>query len=285
MSLTRFARKVLLNGDSPACLWRHPLRSAELLRYAGENALLPLRSSASRRDHRECSVCGWRGPLLKHFLSADEILRDCICPCCGSFARHRALALYSRETPDAPPRGSNFTTVTISGSPPLHTIVERDFGGHIIASDFDDTESNGGFGLRADLRQLPLADACADLVICLHVLEHIAELEACLTQIERILKPAGVAWLQVPFEPGQAESVRLESSPLRSHGHAWRFGMDVKTRLDRPSWEVSEYLVSERWSSREVEQYALDPPERFWVAHKRGASTSAPNSTESTRER
>ncbi len=269
MSLIRFARKVLLSSDSPACLWRHPLRSAKLLRYAGENSLLSLRSLATRRNDRECSVCDWRGPLLKHFLSADEIQRDCICPCCGAFARHRALALYARETPGEPPRGSNFTTVTISGAPPLHAIVERDFGGCLIASDFGDTESAGGFRLRADLRNLPLANACADLVICLHVLEHIAELEACLAQIERILKPAGVAWLQVPYEPGQARSVRLESSPLRVHGHAWRFGMDIQTLLSRPSWEVTEYLVSERWSSREVERYALNPPERFWVAHKR----------------
>jgi ubiquinone/menaquinone biosynthesis C-methylase UbiE len=148
-------------------------------------------------------------------------------------------------------------------------MVAREFGGSIIASDFGDTRCDGGFGLRADLRQLPLADGCADLVICLHVLEHIAEFEACLIQIERILKPAGVAWLQVPYEPGQAKSVRLESSPLHVHGHEWRFGMDMKTLLGRPSWEVAEYLVSERWSSREVEQYALNPPERFWVAHKR----------------
>jgi SAM-dependent methyltransferase len=56
--------------------------------------------------------------------------------------------------------------------------------------------------LRFDLRQCPLPDACVDAVVMLNVLEHIDRDLDALRQIARILKPGGVAILEVPSGPG-----------------------------------------------------------------------------------
>ncbi len=55
--------------------------------------------------------------------------------------------------------------------------------------------------LQFDLRRCPLVDACVDGVTCLNVLEHIDDHEAALREIHRILKPGGLAHIEVPAGP------------------------------------------------------------------------------------
>lgn len=50
----------------------------------------------------------------------------------------------------------------------------------------------------ANALQLPFADASFDKVICSEVLEHIPDYRGALLEIERILKPGGVAAISVP---------------------------------------------------------------------------------------
>jgi SAM-dependent methyltransferase len=56
--------------------------------------------------------------------------------------------------------------------------------------------------LQFDLRRCPLPDACIDAVTALNVLEHIDRDEEALAQIYRILRPGGVAHIEVPAGPG-----------------------------------------------------------------------------------
>ena len=55
--------------------------------------------------------------------------------------------------------------------------------------------------LQFDLRQCPLPDACVDGITCLNVLEHIDDHAAAMRHLHRILKPGGVAHLEVPAGP------------------------------------------------------------------------------------
>lgn len=55
--------------------------------------------------------------------------------------------------------------------------------------------------LQFDLRKCPLPDSCVDGITCLNVLEHIDDHEAALAEIHRILKPGGIAHIEVPAGP------------------------------------------------------------------------------------
>ena len=55
--------------------------------------------------------------------------------------------------------------------------------------------------LQFDLRCCPLPNACVDAVVCLNVLEHIDDHAAAMAHIYRILKPGGIAHVEVPAGP------------------------------------------------------------------------------------
>ncbi|MDO8729222.1 MAG: methyltransferase domain-containing protein, partial [bacterium] len=55
--------------------------------------------------------------------------------------------------------------------------------------------------LQFDLVQCPLPDASIDAVVMLNVLEHIADDRAAMRQVARILKPGGIAIIEVPAGP------------------------------------------------------------------------------------
>jgi SAM-dependent methyltransferase len=52
------------------------------------------------------------------------------------------------------------------------------------------------------LTDLPLADDSVDLMVCYHVLEHIPDDRRAMREIARVLRPHGMAILQVPWRPG-----------------------------------------------------------------------------------
>lgn len=62
-----------------------------------------------------------------------------------------------------------------------------------------DTEATFGATVVGDVVSLPVADASQDIVLCEHVLEHVLDPLAAAREIERVLRPGGIAFVKVPF--------------------------------------------------------------------------------------
>ena len=52
--------------------------------------------------------------------------------------------------------------------------------------------------VRGDIRRLPFAEGSIDVLVCLSVLEHVAELDKAAAEMRRVLRPGGVAVLGYP---------------------------------------------------------------------------------------
>jgi SAM-dependent methyltransferase len=85
---------------------------------------------------------------------------------------------------------SAFPAATIIGADYIPQLLER------LAS-----RVSGIPILQFDLRNCPLPDGSIDAITCLNVLEHIDDDARALRQIYRVLKPGGIAHLEVPAGP------------------------------------------------------------------------------------
>jgi len=270
LSAIGFVRETLLHSRSPACLWKHPLMAGRVLGGALVNAVLPGIEKIAPGGSRQCPVCGWRGRAFRTFLSADEVIAGCICPGCGSFDRHRQLVLGVREEL-AKSRGSQAGPRVILGyslSTALRFYLEHEGLARCFRTDIDADDDRFAPDFVSDLRRSPFDGETFDWVFCSHVLEHIRELDVCINEILRMLKPGGLAWIQVPFEPGLAHSRRIEIDPHRAHAHAWQFAPDFGTLIEREGWEVREFIARETLSGDQMHRSGIDPAERFWLARK-----------------
>ena len=235
-----------------------------------ENFLLPLAERLDRRGLRHCPVCGWKGHRMRNFLSGDEVIRHCICPGCGSFDRHRQLVLAVRARLSGKRGWSPDVMVGFSLSPAVRYVLEHEGLSRCFRSDIDASVKRFAPDFTADLRRVPLRTRSVDWIFCSHVLEHIPELEVCVDEIMRILRPGGAAWIQVPFEPGLAHSRRIPVDPHRAHAHAWQFAPDFGLLIERPGWTVTEHIARNHLDPEELVRHAIDPAERYWLARKDG---------------
>lgn len=262
MSKWGFARRTLLEAASPACLWRHPLQAARLIGGASGNALLATVERVVPGGPHDCPVCGWRGRHFRAFLSADEILVRCICPACGSFDRHRLLALGLRRELARPGRREG-ALLAFAQSACVHDFLAREGAGRCFRADFD---RHGPFAVEfvTDLRAAGVATAAIGTLFCSHVLEHIPDLELCLDELARLLRPGGTAWIQVPVEPGLARSRPIPVDPHRAHAHAWQFGADFGDLLRRPAWTVVELGAADLVTPAQARRFGIAADERCW---------------------
>lgn len=270
MPALAFVRDTLLNHRSPACLWRHPLMAVRVVSAALENLLFPLAERLDRRALRHCPVCDWKGHRMRNFLSGDEVIRHCICPGCGSFDRHRQLVLAVRARLAGKRGWSPDVMLGFSLSPAMRYVLEHEGLSRCFRSDIDAAVKRFAPDFTADLRCVPLRSRSVDWIFCSHVLEHIPELEVCIDEIMRILRPGGAAWIQVPFEPGLAHSRRIPVDPHRAHAHAWQFAPDFSLLIERPGWTVTEHVARDHLDRAQMDRHAIDPAERYWMARKDG---------------
>jgi SAM-dependent methyltransferase len=112
-----------------------------------------------------------------------------------------------------------------------------------------------------DLTSAGLRAESFDLVICFHVLEHIPDDAAALTEMRRVLRPDGHLILQVPLprketleDPSAsiADRVRL----FGQDDHVRAYGMDIVDRLARAGFSVDVQRPL-GWQTEDVDRYAL----------------------------
>lgn len=263
-----FIAATLLDHRSPACLWRRPWQTARVVAGATGNALTDWVERLAPADNRECPVCGWRGRRFRTFLSADEIIPRSICPECGSFDRHRQLVLGVREELQRQRGREPAVMLGFSLSTAMRYLLEHEGLRRCYRSDVCVSDRRFSPDIVTDLRGTALRDASIDWVFCSHVLEHIPELDPCLDEIARILRPGGIAWLQVPLEPGLERSRSIPIDPHRAHAHAWQFGRDFGTLIARPAWEVTEVRADETLNDAYRRRHGIAGEERYWRVRK-----------------
>lgn len=117
-----------------------------------------------------------------------------LCPCCGSFDRHRSMNFIISEI---------ITAKQLENI--LHIAPEKlisDFlisklpNSNIIAGDKFPESSNI---LSIDITKLRFDNEFFDLIVCSHVLEHVKDDDIAISELFRVLRPGGIIIAPIPY--------------------------------------------------------------------------------------
>ncbi len=146
------------------------------------------------RDQYRCVVCGYVGPFAHK--KTTKWLRSRLnakCPGCSSLERHRFQWQLLDELLDGRDR-SQLSLLHFAPEPCLEVRLRPQFGTYLSADLFRTNVDR-----QVDVQNMPMADNSFDVILCSMVLHYVEDFEAGLREINRVLKPGGLAMLPVPM--------------------------------------------------------------------------------------
>ncbi len=143
--------------------------------------------------------------------------------------------------------------------------------------DYTTTDLNSPLAdVKADICNLPFADNSFDSILCNHVLEHIPDDQKAMQEIFRILKPGGMAILQIPLDMNRAKTFEDDSitDPKKraeifgQYDHVRVYGRDYFNKLRDVGFDVKEVDYTAELSLQEIEKFRITKGEIIPVGIK-----------------
>ncbi len=242
-------------------------KTARRIRYSA----LFLKSLAKSREPQRCSVCQ---SDLVGFVHGGKL-----CPFCTSFPRHRALLPLIETWIQEPGRDVKLLHVApdacmreqlLKNRNLSYTGIDRFTPGHYYPPDT----------LHGDIENLDIDDGCLDLIICLHVLEHVDDDKKAVRELARVLAPGGILLLAFPFRNGRPtyEDPAITDPAERALAfgqwdHVRYFGEDVVDRISAAGLIPKKTVARDMWDPNTIAYWGLLPDEVFFICRKPGESS------------
>jgi hypothetical protein len=151
----------------------NPVRAfVRALKFAGRSNLRLL----GAYHPRSCTVCGHTG---RFFSYGFPLAADVVCPACLSYERHRALAIYALQQ-------SLFRDKDVlhfAPEPGIKAFVRGQSPRSYKTCDLYKRDVD----IRMDIQSTDMPDEAFDVIICLHVLEHVPDDRKAMSELNRML--------------------------------------------------------------------------------------------------
>ena len=130
--------------------------------------------------------------------------------------------------------------------------------------------------VKADICDLPFEDNTYDVILCNHVLEHIPDDTKAMKELYRVLKPNGMAILQIPqylnrdinFEDDSITDKDERAKIFGQYDHVRIYGRDYFEKLRTIGFKVEEVDYTATLSAEAIEKYCLAKGEIIPVVYK-----------------
>lgn len=165
---------------------------------------------------------------------------NALCPRCGSLERHRLLWLYLKDR----------TNLFSDNLKVLHFGPEEVFQKAFRAMpnlDYISADLDSPLAMvKMDITDILYEDNSFDVILCIHVLEHVIDDQKAIRELFRVLKPCGWAILQSPsglkydktFEDPDIVSPEDRERFYGQKDHVRIYGCDYKDRIEKPGFVV-----------------------------------------------
>lgn len=201
-------------------------------------------TSVGSHQQVRCNLCDWSG---KHFVDFhvgyDLVFEKSVCPQCFSHPRHRSY----KYTLDRIISEFAQEKVKVLHFAPERIIAELLMGNPKI--DYLSVDIDHRRAMRKeDITKLSFKDNQFDLIICIHVLEHIDDDKKAMQELLRVLKPNGKALLDVPidatrnttYEDWSITSPEARTKAFWQWDHVRLYGLDFPEKLRTAGFTVIE---------------------------------------------
>jgi SAM-dependent methyltransferase len=203
----------------------------------------------------ECPCCG---RAFRAF-APDWNRADAICPGCGAHERHRALAIYLRERTELGERPLRL--LHFAPEHALDKVLERLPQLDRVTADLEP----GAADLAIDITRIALADGSFDAILCSHVLEHVEDDRAAMSELHRVLRPGGFALVLVPLDLDrdatlEDPSVKTPAERVAAYwqeDHVRLYGMDIADRLTAAGFTVTVERLADELPPERVKRHGL----------------------------
>ena len=130
--------------------------------------------------------------------------------------------------------------------------------------------------VKADICNLPFQDNEFDVILCNHVLEHIPDDTKAMQELYRVLKPKGMAILQIPqdisrektFEDNSITDRKERAKIFGQYDHVRVYGRDYFNKLRSIGFNVKEVAYTTTLSDESIEKFCLAKGEIIPVCYK-----------------
>ncbi|EOZ93753.1 glycosyl transferase, group 2 family protein [Indibacter alkaliphilus LW1] len=230
----------------------------------------------------ECPFCGYKSSKLGTFgfdlpvILEKEIvgsgLRRCRCYKCNAIDRERLIYAYLEYESRFFMEKSEITTLHVSPEKHLSTYLSKQNLKEYIKGDlFVGRYSYPEDVVNMDITEIPYPDNYFDLIICNHVLEHITNDHQAMTELYRVLKPSGIAILQVPislqlqhtYEDELVIDPKDREREFGQYDHVRIYAQDYADRLVAAGFQINEFSLSSKYP-----KLGLNPKEKLFIGNK-----------------
>jgi len=130
--------------------------------------------------------------------------------------------------------------------------------------------------VKADICNLPFKENEFDVILCNHVLEHIPDDTMAMQELFRVLKPKGMAILQIPqdlslettFEDHTITDKKERAIIFGQYDHVRVYGRDYFNKLRDIGFTVEEVDYTATLSNKDITKYCLAKGEIIPVCFK-----------------
>jgi SAM-dependent methyltransferase len=199
---------------------------------------------------------------------------DALCPGCGSLDRERLIYLYLREETNLLTTQKWTRVLHIAPAPRLARVIRAAPARiHYISAALE----SGKAMVQVDLTDTQFIGDWFDVILCVHVLEHIEDDAKAMAELYRVLRPGGWALLQVPLSRKLTETLKDPEARTPEQRYA-AYGQqdhvciyaerDYVKRLRAAGFQVEFYNAATWLGPDSVRRYGLDHRETLYIGYK-----------------
>ncbi|MBN1158744.1 MAG: class I SAM-dependent methyltransferase [Bacteroidales bacterium] len=230
-------------------------------------SVMHITAFAFKGNNVECPVCEGK---FRKFLpyGYNQVREGVLCPRCFSLERHRLLWLFLQRCTDF--FAAQHKVLHVAPEQCFYNRFRKQKNLEYTTADLESPLAD----VKLDIQDMPFQDNTFDIVICNHVLEHVADDKKAMKEIHRIIRPEGFAILQVPADYGMEKThedpaitdPHEREKHFRQKDHYRLYGIDYTERLKEAGFVVRNQNFTDQLKGDEIKRYRL-PASEFMVAY------------------